>query len=103
MENPSKILRLNIVFIILLFLTGLGISSFLFYARIRFTLGVVLNEAVIIGVLVLVLYTVFTNGRLDEMSITRKLRSGLLLMLAIYTVGFVIAFMLQPEYMPAVM
>lgn len=100
MENPSKILRLNIVFIILLFLTGLGISSFLFYARIRFTLGVVLNEAVIIGVLVLVLYTVFTNGRLDEMSITRKLRSGLLLMLAIYTVGFVIAFMLQPEYKP---
>ena len=100
MENPTKIIRLNIVFIILLFLTGLGISSFLFYARIRFTLGAILNEAVIIGVLVLVLYTVFSNVRFEEMSITRKLRWGLLLMLMIYIVGFVIAFMLQPEYKP---
>lgn len=100
MEKPSKIIRLNIVFIVLFFLTGLGISSFLFYARVRFILGAILNEAVILGVLALVLYTVFTNTRFDEISITRKLRWGLLLMLIIYIVGFVVAFMLQPEYKP---
>lgn len=107
MENPSKIIRLNIFFIILLFLIGLGISSFLFYARIRFQLGAVLNELVILGVLSLVIYTVFTNVRFDDMSITRKLRMGLLLTLMIYVVGFVISFALQPEYIrratPAVM
>lgn len=100
MDKPSKIIRLNIVFIILLFLTGLGISSFLFYAKIRFTLGAILNEFVIVSLLVLVLYTVFTNTRIEEMSITSKLRWGLLLMLIIYVVGFVVAFMFQPEYKP---
>ncbi len=100
MQNPTKIIRLNIVFIILLFLTGLGISSFLHYARIRFQLGAVINEIVILGALALVLYTVFTNVRFEEMSITKKLRTGLLLLLLIYTVGFVISFTLQPEYIP---
>ena len=100
MENPRKIIRLNIFFIVLLFLIGLGISSFLFYARIRFQLGAVLNELVILGVLVLVIFTVFTNVRFDDMSITRKLRMGLLLTLLIYVVGFVISFALQPEYIP---
>jgi serine phosphatase RsbU (regulator of sigma subunit) len=95
MQNPIKKIRLHSIFIVLLFLAGFGVSTFFYYARVR---GAFINEMVILGALSLVFYTSFTNVRFDEMSITRKLRVGLVLLLLIYVVGFVISFALQPEF-----
>ncbi len=100
MEQPSKINKLNLVFIALLFAAGLTISSFTFYAKVRFFMGGILNELMIIGIVSLTVYTAFTYARFDDISITRKLRLALLFVVLIYAVGFITSSTVQPEYIP---
>ena len=100
MEEPSKINKLNLFFIALLFAVGLAVNSFTFYAKVRFFLGGVLNELFIIAIVSLTVYTAFTYARFDAISITRKLRLALLFIVLIYAVGFIAASAVQPEYIP---
>jgi sigma-B regulation protein RsbU (phosphoserine phosphatase) len=100
MEEPSKINKLNLFLIALLFAVGLAVNSFTFYAKVRFFLGGVLNELLIIGIVSLTVYTAFTYAKFDAISITRKLRLALLFIVLIYAVGFITASTAQPEYIP---
>ncbi len=83
---------------VVLFLLSLGINSFSFLARVRFSTGNFLNEVLVIGFIGLSIYAVLRFTGWDSMSITKRLRIALLMVVAIYVVGIGITTAAKPEF-----
>lgn len=98
MEKPAIKDKLHIFFVLLLFASGLVLNSFLYYAKLRFGWGEMLNELINISVLSLILYSSFKTSRFEDISITQKLRLSLLLVILIYVVGYACVATVQPEF-----
>ncbi len=98
MKKPPIVNKVHLLLIVALFAVGLAISSFSFYAKVRFFAVVVLNELVIMSVVVVVLYSSQKHSMFDEVSITRRLRLALLFVVLIYVIGFASVHFTEPEY-----
>ncbi len=73
-------------------------NTFAYYTRIMMKWNIYLNELFVIGILVLILQTIFRSSRFDEMGITQRLRLALLIMMGIYITGMIIISLTEPEY-----
>ncbi len=74
------------------------VNSVAYSIRIRLGILDVLSEILILGILALLVRATANHPRVEGLSLTQKLRLGLLLVLIIYLVGFIAAASSQPEF-----
>lgn len=91
--------RFSWLLIILLTVGAFFVNSMAFYIRVRFTVMSVFSELTIIALLGLLVRATTQNTRLEDLSLTQKLRLSLLVVLVIYIVGFSAVALAQPEFM----
>lgn len=98
MDPKNKLFRVALIFIPILFVIGVILNSFMFYAKIRFSAGDWGSELLSIAIIGLVLYVAFNYPRFESISITQKLRLSLFFVVTIYGVGLLMTLVTQPVF-----
>lgn len=99
MKRPSLPHRIYYLLMMVLMIMGLAVNAFTYYAKVRVTLAVWLNECIVIALLAIVISVLFRRLTFEDVSLTKRLRISLLLFVLIYVIGFASVAFTQPEYL----